>query len=76
MSHSPRTRTPRGQTRRSIDYLTITIPLTINGLIDEDELTRALATLLRYAPYARDPARFRPCLAQALIAIAALPPDP
>lgn len=72
MNNSPRTRTPRGQTRRSLDQLTLTVPLTINEHIDEEELIRLLTILLLYAPYARDPARFRPLLAAAIIAVANL----
>ena len=62
-------RLSRGNGRR-FDRLTLLIPFTASGLIAEDTLASALAILLTYAPYALDPAQFRPILANALITIA------
>lgn len=53
---------------RSIDRLTLLLPLTASGVIAEDDFARALGALLFYAPYARDPARLRPLPAEAILA--------
>ena len=79
MTSTPGQRRTRGNgrpIRTSADALTIRLPLTASGLIAEDDLASALAILLIYAPYALDPARFRPILAQAIITCHAANQDP
>lgn len=61
---------------RNLDRLTLILPLTASGLIAEDDLASALTILLTYAPYALDPIRFRPILAQAIIATHETTQDP
>lgn len=62
-------RLSRGRSRPA-NRLTLLLPLTASGVVAEDDLVRALAALLRYAPYAIDPKRFRGVLTDALTVLA------
>lgn len=63
------------------DHLTLILPLTISGVLAEDDFTHALTILFSYAPYAIAPHRFRPLLAAAIVTVhdrsqPTDPPDP
>ena len=51
------------------DHLTLILPLTISGVLAEDDFTHALTILFSYAPYAIAPHRFRPLLAAAIVTV-------
>lgn len=68
-------RTTRGRGRLvshpTHDIITLCIPLTAAGVIDDDDATAILRILLLYSPHlAQRPAHFRTLLAAALLSIA------